>query len=102
MGMDNHRWVRLSNLAAVLERDLNGLHRVIHAQPPDLSSWSALIAERTGTPPDRELYGIDGLQPKKLEELLQRLAALSNALANPPTVADGPKRPSVVRIVPNV
>ena len=102
MGMDNHRWVRLRNLAAVLERDLSGLHRVIHAQPPDLRSWSALIADRSGAPPDRELYGIDGLQPKKLEELLQQLAALSYALAEPPTVSDGPKRPAVVRIVPNV
>jgi hypothetical protein len=36
MNFDNHRWMRLRNLAAVAEQDLESLHRAIAAIPPDI------------------------------------------------------------------
>lgn len=102
MNLDNHRWVRLRNLAAVAEQDLSTLHRSIAAAPPRLMHWTDLIDASYPKYPDR--YPIDCAQEKKLKELLQNLESLSKSSFDAPTMKDveAPKRTPVIRIVPNV
>jgi hypothetical protein len=103
MGMNNHRWVRLRNLSAVLERDLGPWHRAIYAVPPSLMNWPNLVRGRIATAKSSSQdYPVTTLQEAKLLRTLDKLAELSKEAADPPSTMDGPKRANVVRIVPNV
>lgn len=102
MNLDNHRWVRLRNLAAVAEQDLSTLHRSIAAQPPQLIHWTNLIG--TSYAKNADQYPINNAQEQKLNVLLQDLQALSKNSFNAPAMKDqgAPKRTPVIRIVPNI
>jgi hypothetical protein len=99
MNFDNHRWVRLRNLAAVADQDLSTLHQSISAAPPYLKSWSDLISNY----PQRD-YPVNMAQELKLQRLLNELKAVSLNSFEAPTMKgdDAPKRTPVIRIGPNI
>ncbi len=102
MNFDNHRWVRLRNLAAVAEQDLSTLHRSVSATPPNVMCWLDLISG--AYPKNNDRYPVNAAQEMKLQALLQALNAVSLSAFNGPTMQDkqAPKRTPVIRIVPNI
>ena len=95
MNFDNHRWMRLRNLAAVAEQDLEPLHRAIAAMPPHIQHWSDLIDNNTDLPGEN--------QKTKLNTLIENLDTLSKDISvGPDMLENAPKRTPVIRIVPDL
>jgi predicted acylesterase/phospholipase RssA len=101
MNFDNHRWIRLRNLAAVTDQDLSSLSRAISTTPPGAQSWSDLISPHY---PKDNRYPVNDEQARKLDALLDDLYSLSTKAEAQPCMYedDAPKRTPAIRIVPNV
>lgn len=103
MNFDNHRWVRVRNLTAVLENDMSSIHTSLLAAVPLTRSWQQLLAgatSRTG----RDQYQATDEQSRKIEAMVEQLRSLSKVSGAQPDLLQekAPRRTPTVRIVPNI
>lgn len=98
MNFDNHRWVRLRNLTAVMEKDLADVHKALRAAPPGVAAWTDLL-ERAMAGTDQDPYAINAQKREKMHALLDSLVSMSDiADASHSVLKEGaPRRAPVIR-----
>lgn len=103
MNFDNHRWVRLRNLTAVMEKDLAEVHKALRAAAPGVVSWKSLL-DAAIDDPEKGRYGITAQQQQKMEAMLGQLRAISEFASDSPDMLQksAPRRAPVIRIVPDI
>lgn len=103
MNFDNHRWVRLRTLAALIEQDFKSIHPSLLNTPQGIKTWEELIKNATNLK-SADQYPINSEQELKLLALLKALDALSVSEGKEPTMLgiSTPKRMPTIRIVPNM
>lgn len=105
MNFNNHRWVRLRNLASVSEKDLSDLHISMQASDinQELVMWHDLISDQY--PKGDDQYPVNAEQQEKLKNVLDKLVEFSICSSDKPGILSNdpvPIRKPTVRIVPDI
>jgi hypothetical protein len=103
MGFENHRWVRLRNLCAVLEKEMSSIGTALAAQPARGTPWSS-VPQAAGRRTDAECYCPNPEQQEKVLAMLEALQALSTmaGTSNDLLQRGAPRRAPSIRLVPKL
>lgn len=102
MGWDNHRWVRLRSLLAIVEQQTPRLMRAFHANVPAQASYGDLV--ELGVFRDVNQYPFqDASASTRAMHALDELDAVAAVLSPPPQLTeDAPQPAATLRITPNI
>ncbi len=100
MGWENHMWIRLRSLIAILEESVPGLLAAVATPAPGGPSYAAQVAAGMARNPDQYPLVVPA-QLTNIQDALKEIADLANIVVRPPdTNSTGPHPLPVLRARP--
>lgn len=91
MGLENHRWIRLRSLMAILEETVPQLRDVMHKVPPGELSYVDQVKGGAARKPAQ--FPLDAAQTATITKAISEIAALATTISRPPPSSGNAPRP---------
>jgi predicted acylesterase/phospholipase RssA len=102
MGWENHRWVRLRSLVAILEQAIPELREVVETEVPGAPRYKEQVSAAMTRSPDQQPFG-DVAQVALVLDAIEGLSAVANLLQRTPeTRSTAPQPLPALRVRPNL